>query len=116
MEILGRGFELIKNQLEAIDTIPKEKDALCILPTNYGKSVIFELLPSVFKHFNTDILKPNKLVTRLQVSLIKITIDSSNTKPYGLIATTFNKANQKQLISKGDFNVLYWDTRITHST
>ena len=41
-------FQIRPKQLEAIKNIVNGHDTLAILPTSYGKSLIFRLLPSVF--------------------------------------------------------------------
>ena len=41
------GFKIKPKQLEAIKNIVEKKDTLAILPTSYGKSLIYQMLPSV---------------------------------------------------------------------
>ena len=47
-EHVGFNFQLRSEQLEAIAAITERKDCLCVLPTGYGKSLIYQLLPFVF--------------------------------------------------------------------
>ncbi|XP_066920331.1 uncharacterized protein [Clytia hemisphaerica] len=100
------GFQLRKKQLEGIESILTGRDTLCILPTNYGKSVIFQLMPLVFKKFKPDILKPTVLVISPILSLIESTVRSCNEqKEYGLKVVALDSQKYKS-ISKGDFNVI----------
>ena len=43
----------------------REKDCLCVLPTGYGKSLIYQLLPFVFDELQSDfeILKANEILS-----------------------------------------------------
>ena len=43
-----RDFTLKKEQYEYIKSILNRKDVLSVLPTGYGKSLIFQFLPDVF--------------------------------------------------------------------
>jgi superfamily II DNA helicase RecQ len=43
------GFKIKPKQLEAVVNIVGGIDTLCILPTSFGKSLIFQLLPLYFK-------------------------------------------------------------------
>jgi len=45
---LGDDFEVKPKQLEAIKSILKGRDTLAILPSGYGESMIYQLLPSIF--------------------------------------------------------------------
>jgi superfamily II DNA helicase RecQ len=37
-------------QYKILDAITSEKDVICVLPTGYGKSIIFQLLPYVYEY------------------------------------------------------------------
>ena len=45
---LGENYSIKQKQFEAIDSILRGRDTLAILPTGYGKSLIYQLLPSIF--------------------------------------------------------------------
>jgi len=47
--ILPAEFSIKPKQLSALESIIENRDTLCILPTGYGKSLIYQLIPSVFK-------------------------------------------------------------------
>ena len=53
LEKLGKAeFSLKEAQYEALKSVVFEgKDTICILPTGYGKSLIYQLLPHVFDYF-----------------------------------------------------------------
>ena len=41
---------LKKEQMECVSSIVDGRDVLAVLPTGYGKSLIFQLLPDIFDH------------------------------------------------------------------
>ena len=48
-------FDLRTEQMMALSTVAsKEKDCLCVLPTGYGKSLIYQLLPFVFDELQSE--------------------------------------------------------------
>ncbi|XP_066916659.1 probable ATP-dependent DNA helicase RecS [Clytia hemisphaerica] len=101
------GFELKYKQLEAVDSILMGKDTLCILPTGFGKSLIYQILPACVKKFRPDIKNPLVVVISPLVALIKDQVQSCNTnQTLGLKASSleFSKISQ---ISKGEFNILF---------
>ncbi len=51
----GAGFELKKEQVEALSSLYVGKDTVCLLNTGYGKSMIFQLTPFLFnRKYGTD--------------------------------------------------------------
>ena len=44
------GFKLREKQLQAISNIISKKDTLVVLPTGYGKSLVYQCLPLVFEY------------------------------------------------------------------
>lgn len=52
LDLLGycKTFKLKDKQLEAIKAIVQGKDCLVVLPTGYGKSLIYQCLPSLFDY------------------------------------------------------------------
>lgn len=46
-QILGFDFDLKEEQNEAICAFMEKRDVVCLLPTGFGKSVIFQLMPFV---------------------------------------------------------------------
>lgn len=94
------GFELKYKQLEAVDSILMGKDTLCILPTGFGKSLIYQILPACVKKFRPDIKNP-------LVALIKDQVQSCNTnQTLGLKGPSL-KFSKISKISKGEFNILF---------
>jgi len=75
---INKDYSIRPKQLEAIINIVKGHDTLAILPTSYGKSLIFRLLPSVCKqlkgHTNSAIVA---VIAPLE-SIIKDQIDAAN--------------------------------------
>ena len=53
---LGKtGLKLKEGQYEALKSVVVEgKDTICVLPTGYGKSLIYQILPYVFDFFSGD--------------------------------------------------------------
>ena len=48
-------FDLRTEQMMALSTVvSREKDCLCVLPTGYGKSLIYQLLPFVFDELQSE--------------------------------------------------------------
>ena len=48
-------FDLRTEQMMALSTVASgEKDCLCVLPTGYGKSLIYQLLPFVFGELQSE--------------------------------------------------------------
>ena len=48
-------FDLRTEQMMALSTLAsREKDCLCVLPTGYGKSLIYQLLPFVFDELQSE--------------------------------------------------------------
>ena len=48
-------FDLRTEQMMALSTVAsREKDCLCVLPTGYGKSLIYQLLPFVFDELQSE--------------------------------------------------------------
>ena len=45
-------LEIKEHQYEAIKSVVVQgKDTVCVLPTGYGKSLIFQILPFVFDYY-----------------------------------------------------------------
>ena len=45
-------YELKDKQLQCMENIVKGKDTIGLLPTGYGKSLIYTLLPSILDHYH----------------------------------------------------------------
>ena len=56
MEKLGKvGLNLKQKQLEAWSSVVQKKnDTICLLPTGFGKSLIYELLPFMFDFYQPE--------------------------------------------------------------
>jgi ATP-dependent DNA helicase RecQ len=80
------GFKIKPKQLEAVTNIVRGLDTLCILPTSFGKSLIFQLLPAVFRRLNI-FPAPIIIVVSPLLSLIEDQISSANSINLGLCAT-----------------------------
>ena len=82
-----------ENQVEAVKAVVVErKDTICILPTGYGKSLIYQLLPFVFDAYlgyeNTSssiiVISPLNalLVDQITDTKLKATHDGSMTSQW----------------------------------
>ena len=95
-ECLKGKFSIKPQQLSAISYILKGIDTLCILPTGFGKSLIYQLLPSLFLKINaenvaetvtsTSTTNPVIVVLSPLLSLIKDQVDSVHQSYLGLNA------------------------------
>ena len=89
-------------QLEAIYNISKGFDTLCILPTGFGKSLIYQLIPSVFQKFKV----PNPVVNILSPLLLLVAdqVNAANNSGLGVHASALESQNFSD-ISVGKYNV-----------
>ena len=69
LEELGLNMEMKEEQMLAIESIVlKSRDVLAILPTGFGKSLIYQILPGVFdnltghRHFGKTVVKDQAMV------------------------------------------------------
>ena len=99
-------YVIKSKQLEAIRHILNGSDTLAILPTSYGKSLIYQLIPAVCRLLSD---KPNNaivIVISPLMALIKDQVDAANKMvSLSLRATDLNIEKFKQ-ISNGQFNVI----------
>ena len=87
------GFKIKPKQLEAIKNIVEKKDTLAILPTSYGKSLIYQMLPSVCTTLDLA-LNPFVIVISPLKSLIQDQISAaSNLKCIGLLPSSLSNIN-----------------------
>ena len=52
---LGLGFDLREEQLAAMQAICEKNHTFCLLPTGYGKSVIFTLTPLIMDQVSLNV-------------------------------------------------------------
>ncbi|XP_057315414.1 ATP-dependent DNA helicase RecQ-like [Hydractinia symbiolongicarpus] len=98
-------FSIKPKQLEAVVNILNGVDTLCIFPTCYGKSLIYQLLPSVCLELN---IAPSPLVLVVSPlnSLIQDQVSSANSlSALGLKASKLDCNDYGDIIS-GNFNIL----------
>ncbi|XP_057296172.1 putative ATP-dependent DNA helicase Q1 [Hydractinia symbiolongicarpus] len=98
-------FSIKPKQLEAVVNILNGVDTLCIFPTCYGKSLIYQLLPSVCLELNIA-PSPLVLVVSPLISLIQDQVSSANSlSALGLKASKLDCDDYGDIIS-GNFNIL----------
>ena len=69
---LQLGFDLKDKQMEAIVSILRGEDVLVVLPTGYGKSIIYGCLPNALKSIHqSDCEEPIVLVTAPLTAIMK---------------------------------------------
>ena len=68
---LNTEYRIKPKQFQAIENVVNGKDTLAILPTSYGKSVIYQLLPSLFREL------------KIAANYCCFTTKSLNKKPIG---------------------------------
>ena len=98
-------------QLECIMNVLKGNDTLAILPTGYGKSFIYQVLPLICRKLSflgfSFTKNPIVIVISPLVALINDQVHSCNSLTnLGLRASSLDTANYYD-IAKGKFNVLY---------
>ena len=99
------GFKIKPKQLEAIKNIVEKKDTLAILPTSYGKSLIYQMLPSVCTTLGLA-LNPFVIVISPLKSLIQDQLSAaSNLKCIGLLPSSLSNIKPEELIT-GKKNLL----------
>ena len=99
-------------QLQALQSILKGKDTLCILPTGFGKSLIYQMIPASFtKMFSSDdfhVSRPTVIVLSPLTSLISNQVSSANKLPHGLgISAAAIDLNNFDGIKSGKYNLLF---------
>jgi Superfamily II DNA helicase len=95
---INSAFAIKPKQLQAIDFILKGHDTLAILPTSYGKSLIFQLLPSVVSQLPNRPENPVVIVLSPLIALIKDQVDAANRlKVIGLSACSLDSVTLKDV-------------------
>ena len=96
-------------QLKAIHHLVKGKDTLCLLPTGGGKSLIYQLLPTVFKTLNNVIKNPIVIIVSPLISLMMDQVEEAHSKPYlNLSAVRLDCSNTvKNEIFEGKHNLVF---------
>ena len=101
------GITLKAKQIEAIQSILSGRDTLCIFPTAFEKSLIFQCLPKLtaalneFQHEN-----PVVIVLSPLLSLIEDQVTSANSISYlGLKACALNNDINVSELCSGVYNI-----------
>lgn len=74
---LNTEYKIKPKQFQAIENVVNGKDTLAILPTSYGKSLIYQLLPSLFRELKIAanpiiiVVSPLKALIRNQLDEVK---------------------------------------------
>ena len=113
----SKSFCIKHHQLEAINHIVNGKDMLCILPTGYGKSLIYQILPKLFLKLNnnadavssavfTSITHPTVLVISPFLSLITNQVNEANSCGLNLRASALDSKLYTE-IAAGTFNIIF---------
>ena len=96
-------------QIEAIKNIYIGKDTLCILPTAFGKSIIYQCLPKLFSMMESSQAQPVVVVISPLVALMQNQVEESNKLSYlGLKSSILDITLMKEIKSgSGKFNLLF---------
>jgi len=70
--ILPKNISIKPKQLAALDFIVKGFDSICILPTGYGKSLIYQILPSVYRKLEKYSYMKNPVVVVVVSPLLSL--------------------------------------------
>eukprot|EP00111_Clytia_hemisphaerica_P009033 TCONS_00026467-protein len=100
---IDESFTIRPKQLEAIINIVNGHDTMAILPTSYGKSLIFHFIPSVCKQLRGHTNQAIVAVIAPLESIIKDQIDSANKlfMPLGIRACRIDSANLNAVKDEG---------------
>ena len=103
----GTSINVKTKQIQALDSILRGKDTLCILPTGFGKSLIYQMIPAAFSKMH-NVEKPIVVILSPLLSLISDQVKSSKTLPesLGVKAAALDLKIYSQ-ISSGDYNLLF---------
>ena len=99
---INKNFNVKPKQLEAISNVVNGFDTLAILPTSFGKSLIYQLLPAVASKLN---ICPSPVVVVISplVSLIKDQIISCN----NMVGLGIKAVEVSKSVSLNDFNIIF---------
>ena len=102
-----RGNFVISHTIHIFHSNLIERLLLCILPTSYGKSLIFQLLPAVCRELPGYPSKPTIIVVSPLVSLINDQVTAANNMSgLGLMATSLDIKKYDDIIA-GKYNILF---------
>ncbi len=108
LEKLGIEFKLKDKQFECIEQILCGKDTLAILPTGYGKSLIYILLPLCLDYYNGVPEGTNKvMVLSPLVALMDDQMLKMNT--FGISAIHVGSGEEAEYVTRlksGDFQIV----------
>ena len=106
--LLPDDFKIKSKQLIALENIINGQDTLCVLPTGYGKSLIYQLLPVVFKRLeNFEEPDPCVIVISPLLSLIKNQVFSASKHPFlNLRPCSLNDVTFKD-VHDGKYNIMF---------
>lgn len=107
---LGMKIEGLKElQLTAIDALLSEKDCVCCLPTGYGKSLIYELLPFIVTQCLVVVIAPLNAIIQQQMKklgdiamCLKRYDHASESTKFGNVKFIF--AHPEDILNNKDFN------------
>ena len=105
--LLNFSFGIKSKQVDAVYNVMKNKDTLCLFPTGFGKSLLYQLLPAVCTELKI-VPSPVVIIISPLVSLIEDQVISSNSMPssLGLSASKLDVKYFKE-ICEGKFNLLF---------
>ncbi|XP_066924465.1 uncharacterized protein, partial [Clytia hemisphaerica] len=76
-------YEIKEKQFDAVYNIVRGKDTLCVFPTGFGKSLIYQIIPNLAKELYLA-ASPLVIVISPLVALIKDQIYEANQSPLNL--------------------------------
>ena len=102
-----KSMQIRPKQLEAIVSLCNGKDTLCLLPTASGKSLIYQLLPSVYKEMGKS-TNPILIIISPLVALMIDQVEEANSKTgLGLSAVRLEGSTSYNDVSSGAFNLIF---------
>ncbi len=100
-------IKLKPKQTEAIRNVYNGKDTLCILPTSFGKSLIYQCLPKLFSMMESTQPDPTVVVISPYVALMQNQVDEANQLSYLELNPCVLDVKKIKDIKSGKFNLIF---------
>ncbi len=105
---VNSSYSMRIKQMACIENIVRGKDTLAILPTAYGKSLIYQMLPAINKSLPTGPKHPIVLVISPLQSLIRNQISEADelTSYLGIKACSLDTCSDVESLKSAGYNII----------